>query len=134
MRILMIILLCSAFAMGGCIHLQSGDHYCQVRMANRSEQPIRFVTLDPDGKSTDFGFFDVGGGHATAAACNVPLVQVLTIQWKEGDSIKRATLDLSPYASKASSIKSLSFSYLGQGNWEVVAHAGDQPNSTIIRP
>lgn len=118
----------------GCRHIQTKERYCQIRMANRASQAIRFVTLDPDGRSTDFGFFDVGGGHATAAACRLSFSDNLTIQWKENGSIKRSSLDLSPYASKGRAIKSMSFYYLGDGQWKVVAQDGDHPDSTIIEP
>jgi hypothetical protein len=114
--------------------MSTKEHYCQIRMANRSSQAIRFVTLDPDGRSTDFGFFDVGGGHATAAACHLSFAHDLAIQWKEDGAIKRSTVNLSPYASRVQDIRSMSFYYLGDGKWQVVAQDGDHLDSKTIDP
>src|SRR5210317_673697 len=83
MRITLMTMLCLICLFTGCLHRGSQGTYCDITISNRSSLPISSVTLDPDGRSSDFGFFTAGGGHATVAFYYLSFTDNFSIQWKE---------------------------------------------------
>lgn len=48
--------------------------------------------------------------------------------------MKRAVVNLMPYAKKRNKIKNFTFRYLGNDKWEVIAKAGMNQESPVVWP
>lgn len=86
------------------------------------------VTLDPDGRKTDFGFSGTSGNGKTISGYTLSFSDSVSVEWTEDEMVRRSTIDLSPYARKRSQIRSMSFYYLGEDRWEVLARDGYPPS------
>lgn len=133
-RLVLMVGVVSVSCTSGCAHFGSERFSCQVRMANKSSQPIFFVVMDPDGAATSFGWFGVGGKGGTASGCSLPLRRNLILQWEEEEVTRRKAIDLSIYESKMHEIKSMGFYYMGNGQWKVEAQRGTRSDAEVVVP
>jgi hypothetical protein len=119
----------------GCGTVYRGNGECEIRIANRSGGNITFVVLDAKGVYYDFGLLAyTRHGSSTAGGCNVRFVEDFVIEWREGSVKRVAVLNLAKYRKWAREIRSMTFCYVGSGQWDILAQKGIEEESVVVRP
>ena len=123
------------FLSGGCDGSFNGQQMnCPISIGNRSTNDILFVTIVSGETKNKFGFLGPMGAGKTSIGCDFELSPNTTIEWEENDKKCSATLDMSKYIPKKSEIRSFSFLYKGNGNWDVIARSGIFDDSPEVKP
>ncbi len=118
----------------GCFRNSYAEYTGQIGAGNRSTNDIRFVVISSEGTTNEFGFLDSEVGHKTTLSCQFRFFKFTVISWEEDGAKRNATIDTANYGSRHAAIKSLGFTYIGNGKWEVVARSGTNEDSPIIKP
>jgi hypothetical protein len=112
----------SALLLAGCATLGGGDGTYLLRAVNRSGEVVQEVVIkNADGEMKGFGMLGQNGTERVMKGCSIMLSDRFTIiGYFNGVRMVRM-LNLSKYLPYKDQIASLTFSYLGQYEWSVVA-------------
>jgi len=122
-------------ALAGCLEEKTSSSYtCQIDAGNQSTNDIRFVVVISEDTTNEFGFLDAEVGHATSLFCRFRLSSGTSVTWEENEKQRSETIDTAKYTSQQTIVKSLSFVYLGNGKWRVIARSGTDENSPEVKP
>jgi hypothetical protein len=118
-NILLVIL--ATFILGGCNTIGNQNRHFSLRVLNHSGVNVGSVVLDPARLALPIGYMGHGKSGKTVSCSPVKYSHEFSIEWKEEGSTKSAVLDIAYLAPRRKSIQLLTFTYMGDGQWDVLA-------------
>jgi hypothetical protein len=114
------------------------ETYLQLAAANNSLVDIHDVLINAGGAKNELGFFSPTppsrGPVSTAGGCRFVYSSNTTITWEEDGKTHEAVVDVMKYCPKRQEIRSFSFFYLGNDQWNIVAQSDTLWHSPVITP
>ena len=105
----------------GCNTAQKQNHQFSIRVLNHSDVNIGSVVLDPARLALPVGYMGHGKSGKTVSCSPIRYSHEFSIEWKEEERLQSTVIDIAYLAPRRKSIRLLTFTYKGDGHWDVLA-------------
>ena len=135
MKTLIVVSMISLLFAGGCALMSASTYERWVTIENGSDVEL-YAKAGYRNHIRDYGLVGDKGARPSEIML-IACVDDFILKWKEGSIYnpeKTTTVDLKKFRSKIAQVKHFTFTYLGNGRWQVKAYSGVSDKSAEVKP